>query len=85
MNNEPVSIRILTRAVKTPTAAKAPLHADRPIAIGERWDFAALESGARTFHIPRKDRAAIARPRTGHCDRGAFPTSTPCFSPLHQT
>src|SRR5262249_43110638 len=56
MNNEPVSISTLMRAVRIPMAANAPLHADRPIAMAERWGFDALASGARTFQIPRTRR-----------------------------
>src|SRR5215467_1314621 len=50
MNNEPVNISTLISAVKTPTVVKAPLHADRPIAIGE--DFAAFVSEERTAQTP---------------------------------
>src|SRR5262245_53171880 len=39
MNREPVSISTLMTPVSTPTAAKAPLHADRAVAIGHREAF----------------------------------------------
>src|SRR5690242_242974 len=52
MNNEPVSISTLISAVRAATVAKAPLQADRPIAIGE--DFAALAPEARTAQSPRQ-------------------------------
>ena len=59
MKNEPVSISTLMRPVRIPTAAKAPVHADRPIAIGD--GFAVLGFEADTTQIPRNDKATIAR------------------------
>src|SRR5215468_6277103 len=52
MNSEPVSISTLMTPVSTPTAAKAPLHAARPVAIGDGggFDLSALE--ARTTRAP---------------------------------
>src|SRR5262245_37152181 len=59
MNREPVSISTLMTPVSTPTAAKAPLHADRAVAIGHREAFD-LSSDVRT---PRSRRDQVERNR----------------------
>src|SRR5215831_10372813 len=70
MNNEPVSISTLMKAVRTPIAAKAPLQADKPILIAGRWDFETLGSDARTTQFPLADRAAISRSQSDEYSRG---------------
>src|SRR5262245_49186355 len=52
MNREPVSISTLMTPVSTPRAAKAPLHADRAVAIGQREAFD-LSSDVRTTRSGR--------------------------------
>src|SRR5262245_28808623 len=71
MNREPVSISTLMTPVSTPTAAKAPLHADRPVAIGDGGGFDLSAPEARTTRTPhdpmeRQSSCATARRSNSH-------------------